>query len=769
MAKTTSQIVAENKRRRAKERETDYQRRQGSAGIRKEEAAASRQRSPASNSGKQTGRRLTYQEERNSGTGGSGESRYYLENQTLGSLAGDEGKAYVQGLKANRDAKRERSRLDSEEAYYLYQQLENSFPWKDNGDHLQEAREKRNNGGYEELEEQIRQSQLAFYGKYADRYASSYQNMDGRLSPSPKEESEEEWYSGYLDPDSPYYNSAKSFLERQGMEYGTPKAREYPATKAREATKERDDTEYHEDMEKVNRLVQEKERLDYVEKYTGKDYKNNFTKLLTGLGKYGINVGGESLEEMLQECVSIANLNHPGAGKWQLINDAAEILWDVISNPESEYREQVLGSAKEGGKLAMLLGGGEILPNTGLTNAVTNYQVNQIYGQDLQALIQEAQEINPNSALAKKLQESLDNGKKISGGDIKRLVLENEKAIANMDSSSVESGAEQQPNDAGSPRRNGWRNAADLARQEDLNAMDAMDRAGLSGSVDLARTNLQSYARSFQEAMKGGASYDQALMRATADAAMKVVGRQVPMNTLLYNIGGDPNKAVSVMGDALNRAGIRMTPGELNLLGIVAAEASAYQRDASFQTKVALEMLKGPKEEAWTAASETLWQEATDRVIEHGVADAISRDVGQGQPVQTVDTGTGTPASAELGETQNKANTKTNSGEPDETLTLKNAAGHEIIKVTKTDITGEPGSITQRTGKKGGIDRNYYGDDGRQYKQITNNDHGQPKKHPYGKHGEHAHDYIYDKTGKLIDRPARELTDLERKENEDIL
>ena len=72
-----------------------------------------------------------------------------------------------------------------------------------------------------------------------------------------------------------------------------------------------------------------------------------------------------------------------------------------------------------------------------------------------------------------------------------------------------------------------------------------------------------------------------------------------------------------------------MTPGELNLLGIVAAEASAYQRDAAFQTKVALEMLKGPKEEAWTAASETLWQEATDRVIEHGIADfAFSLDKG---------------------------------------------------------------------------------------------------------------------------------------------
>ena len=140
MAKTTSQIVAENKRKRAKERETDYQRNRQSVRTRKEEAA---RRPPASSSGKQTGRRLTYQEERNSGTGGSGKSRYYLENQTLGSLAGDEGKAYVQRLKAIYDAERVRGQLDSDEAYYRYQQLENNFPWKDNGDHLQEAREKR--------------------------------------------------------------------------------------------------------------------------------------------------------------------------------------------------------------------------------------------------------------------------------------------------------------------------------------------------------------------------------------------------------------------------------------------------------------------------------------------------------------------------------------------------------------------------------------------------------------------------------------------------
>lgn len=40
--------------------------------------------------------------------------------------------------------------------------------------------------------------------------------------------------------------------------------------------------------------------------------------------------------------------------------------------------------------------------------------------------------------------------------------------------------------------------------------------------------------------------------------------------------------------------------------------------------------------------------------------------------------------------------------------TLKNAAGQDIIEVKKTTLTGNPNSITQLTGKKGGIERNYY-------------------------------------------------------------
>ena len=100
---------------------------------------------------------------------------------------------------------------------------------------------------------------------------------------------------------------------------------------------------------------------------------------------------------------------------------------------------------------------------------------------------------------------------------------------------------------------------------------------------------------------------------------------------------------------------------------------------------------------------------------------------------------------------------------------LTNAAGVRIIEVDKNELTGPPNGITQHTNRKGGIDRNYYDENGRQIKQISNNDHFHPKQHNYGEHGEHAHDYIYNDSGELIGRPHRELTESERKENSDIL
>lgn len=106
---------------------------------------------------------------------------------------------------------------------------------------------------------------------------------------------------------------------------------------------------------------------------------------------------------------------------------------------------------------------------------------------------------------------------------------------------------------------------------------------------------------------------------------------------------------------------------------------------------------------------------------------------------------------------------------PLKSATLKNAAGKGIISVEHVDLKGPPGGIIQVTRKNGGVDRNYYDETGRQTTQISNHNHGQPGKHPYGERGEHAHDYIYDEAGNLEARPARNLTEKERKENGDFL
>lgn len=100
---------------------------------------------------------------------------------------------------------------------------------------------------------------------------------------------------------------------------------------------------------------------------------------------------------------------------------------------------------------------------------------------------------------------------------------------------------------------------------------------------------------------------------------------------------------------------------------------------------------------------------------------------------------------------------------------LTNAAGQTIIEVDKNELTGPPNGITQHTNRKGGIDRNYYDGNGRQIKQISNNDHYHSKHSKRGEHGEHAHDYVYDDNGNLLGRPDRDLTESERKENSDIL
>lgn len=102
--------------------------------------------------------------------------------------------------------------------------------------------------------------------------------------------------------------------------------------------------------------------------------------------------------------------------------------------------------------------------------------------------------------------------------------------------------------------------------------------------------------------------------------------------------------------------------------------------------------------------------------------------------------------------------------------TISNAIGQKIYIVSRTVVrNGPPNGITQLQNKKGGIDRNYYDENGFQIKQISNNDHGHKKESTFGNHGEHAHNYEKNEKGIPLHKEARELTQDEIIENGDIL
>ena len=98
--------------------------------------------------------------------------------------------------------------------------------------------------------------------------------------------------------------------------------------------------------------------------------------------------------------------------------------------------------------------------------------------------------------------------------------------------------------------------------------------------------------------------------------------------------------------------------------------------------------------------------------------------------------------------------------------------------IVKQTITGHkppppkavPNSIIEHKADNGSIKtRAFYDSSGWKNKEINTNDHGNAKEHPYGKHGEHVHEYEWNDDGSLKRRTTRDLNDQERKENGDII
>ena len=158
--------------------------------------------------------------------------------------------------------------------------------------------------------------------------------------------------------------------------------------------------------------------------------------LIKNLGKSMlVNASEESLTE-------IANIGYD-----TLINgEFANYTWAEL---QSGAWKDALWQVVEAGASGALMGVGM----SGVGNAIGYYNgsksAKQIYGGSQQELVGESLEINPDNTFAQRMQTKLDLGKNLSGGQLNRLVQQNEAALTAQDMASIQSAAENRLSELG--------------------------------------------------------------------------------------------------------------------------------------------------------------------------------------------------------------------------------------------------------------------------------------------------------------------------------
>lgn len=147
------------------------------------------------------------------------------------------------------------------------------------------------------------------------------------------------------------------------------------------------------------------------------------------------NLGKSMLVNASEETLTeLANLTYD-----TLINgEFANYTWEELKNGAWKTAlDQVLQAGASGALMGLGMGG---VGNTmGFVNG--NHEAKRVYGDYAGELVGEALEINPRNTFAQKMRGRLDGGKNLSGGQLRRLVQQNETAMTAQDVESIQSAA----------------------------------------------------------------------------------------------------------------------------------------------------------------------------------------------------------------------------------------------------------------------------------------------------------------------------------------
>lgn len=167
--------------------------------------------------------------------------------------------------------------------------------------------------------------------------------------------------------------------------------------------------------------------------------EKSIKKVVSALGKYGLNIAQEAAEEGSQEIVSIANQQRALEGN----TGKADLLLNSIRkgfNLNAAEKAQVLESAAEGAKIASMLGGATMV-GTGIANRAIDNRNNRMYSETgrtfsetetVDDVIQTGLESAPETEsyrLAQEIQAKREAGIEPTDAEIGKLHIENIRTI----------------------------------------------------------------------------------------------------------------------------------------------------------------------------------------------------------------------------------------------------------------------------------------------------------------------------------------------------
>ncbi len=160
------------------------------------------------------------------------------------------------------------------------------------------------------------------------------------------------------------------------------------------------------------------------------------------------------------------------------------------------------------------------------------------------------------------------------------------------------------------------RKAAGYGFQAFNSAADSLLRAAVGGKASLALSASASFNDTVLDAAQKGASTEEAVMLGLLNAGIETATEKIPLDNLLETMTSDPKTGWELLRAAVVQGGIEASTEELSLLGTTLAETAVLRERSDYKMNIRELMADGKTEaEAREIADKQLWEEAKDTLI----------------------------------------------------------------------------------------------------------------------------------------------------------